>query len=66
MIPIDVDICVCTDLDEVFESGWREKLESVWEKNATRCKYTYNWSLDENNNPIVNLYIMKKFIQEKF
>ena len=23
MIPDDVDICVCTDLDEVFEPGWR-------------------------------------------
>ena len=26
MIPDDVDICVCTDLDEVFEPGWREML----------------------------------------
>ena len=28
----DTDICVCTDLDEVFESGWRKKLESIWQK----------------------------------
>ena len=26
----DADICVCTDLDEVFESGWRSKLEECW------------------------------------
>ena len=30
MVPEDCDICVCTDLDEVFESGWREKLEEIW------------------------------------
>jgi glycosyltransferase involved in cell wall biosynthesis len=23
-VPEDVDICVCTDLDEVFDAGWRE------------------------------------------
>src|SRR5574344_951419 len=27
MIPNDVDICVCTDLDEIFILGWREELE---------------------------------------
>lgn len=24
IIPFDTDICVCTDLDEVFEKGWRK------------------------------------------
>ena len=23
LVPKDCDICVCTDFDEVFESGWR-------------------------------------------
>ena len=59
MVPNDADICVCTDLDEVFLKGWREKLESVWNKDANRCRYTYNWSLDENDNPKVS------FIYEK-
>lgn len=59
LVPKDTDICVCTDLDEVFESGWRCKLESVWNENVTRCAYNYNWSLDENENPIVNFYIEK-------
>lgn len=59
MVPNDADICVCTDLDEVFLKGWREKLESVWRKDANRCRYTYNWSLDENDNPKVS------FIYEK-
>ena len=59
LIPDDVDICICTYLDEVFEPWWREKLENIWNKNLTRLRYNYNWSLDENNKPLVNFYIEK-------
>lgn len=59
LVPRDCDICVCCDLDEVFEKGWREKLENAWEKDTTRASYNYNWSLDENGNPKVNFYIEK-------
>lgn len=59
MIPEDFDICVCTDLDEVFEEGWRKKLEELWDDETTRLAYNYNWSLDENNQPKVNFYIEK-------
>lgn len=54
-VPNDADICVCTDLDEVFVSGWRKTLEEYWQKEKpTRVKYTYNWKLDENNYPLVS------------
>ena len=59
LLPNDVDICVCTDLDEVFESGWRKNLENIWDHTTTRIAYNYNWSLDEENNPLVNFYIEK-------
>ena len=59
LVPNDTDICVCTDLDEVFIKGWRKKLEKIWDKNTTRLAYNYNWLLDENNNPKVNFYIEK-------
>ncbi len=59
LIPNDYDICVCTDLDEVFNPGWRKKIENSWKKNTTRLRYTYNWSLDFNNIPKVS------FIYEK-
>ena len=59
LLPEDCDICVCTDLDEVFVSGWREKLENIWNNDITRLAYNYNWSLDENNKPLVNFYIEK-------
>ena len=34
LAPEDADICVCTDLDEVFHPGWREELEKVWAPGA--------------------------------
>ena len=59
MVPEDADICVCTDLDEVFEKGWRKKLEKIWQENTTRLGYNYNWSLTKDKKPIVNFYIEK-------
>ena len=59
LVPEDTDICICTDLDEVFEPGWRKKLENIWDKDTTRLAYNYNWSLDKNNKPKVNFYIEK-------
>ena len=59
-VPKDTDICVCTDLDEVFEPGWREILEREWVKeNPTRARYNFNWKLDEENRPCVNFWINK-------
>ena len=43
----DVDICVCTDLDEVFSKGWRRELEKHWNSEATRASYNYIWDFDE-------------------
>lgn len=59
LVPEDTDICVCTDLDEVFLPGWRGELEKYWQENTTKARYNYNWSLDENNKPIVNFYTEK-------
>ena len=59
-VPKDTDICVCTDLDEVFEPGCREILEREWVKeNPTRARYNFNWKLDEENRPCVNFWINK-------
>ena len=44
LVPQDADICVCTDLDEVFEPGWRRKLESAWQGDTCRAAYRYTWS----------------------
>ncbi len=59
LLPKDTDICVCTDLDEIFNKGWRKELEKVWQKNTNKCQYIYNWSLDKNNNPQITFYYEK-------
>ena len=59
LVLADADICVCTDLDEVFVPGWRKVLEELWNEGTTRLSYNYNWSLDEQGNPKVNFNISK-------
>ena len=56
LVPMDTDICVCTDLDEVFISGWRKKLEKAWKEGTNRLRYVYNWSLDKNDKPTISFY----------
>ena len=46
LVPEDTDICVCTDLDEEFEPGWRKKLEAAWQPDATRASYRYTWNFE--------------------
>lgn len=62
----DYDICVCTDLDEVFSKGWRDKLESIWNENATRGSYRYIWNFDENGNPKTTFNIEKIHLRHGF
>ena len=46
LVPEDADICVCTDLDEVFHSGWRAQLEEAWVPGAGQATYRYTWSFN--------------------
>ncbi|MDE7245229.1 MAG: glycosyl transferase family 2 [Oscillospiraceae bacterium] len=46
LVPPDTDICVCTDLDEVFHPGWRAALERAWTANASQASYRYTWSFN--------------------
>ena len=44
LAPEDADVCVCTDLDEVFRPGWRSALEGVWTPETRQASYRYTWS----------------------
>lgn len=48
LVPKDADVCVCTDLDEVFTPGWRQAFERAAESRAQTFSYRYVWSFDEN------------------
>lgn len=65
-VPEDADICVCTDLDEVFENGWRERLERAWTKTAKQGKYIFNWSLKKDGSPDVQIYYSKIHARQGF
>jgi len=65
-VPLDVDICVCTDLDEVFEPGWRAKVEAAWVPEAKMGKYIYNWSLKPDGSPDVQIYYSKIHTRKDF
>lgn len=58
-IPEDVDICVSNDLDEIFEPGWRQKLEEAWRPAYTRARYSFVWSHNADGS------IQKQFPMEK-
>lgn len=55
----DADICVSNDIDEVFEKGWRAKLEAAWREEYTRARYQFIWSHTPDGKPI------KQFPMEK-
>ncbi|WP_132250435.1 tetratricopeptide repeat-containing glycosyltransferase [Natranaerovirga pectinivora] len=58
-VPNDIDICVCTDLDEVFEKGWRNCLEEAWTPDTKTANYLYNWSFKEDGTPDVQFNYFK-------
>ena len=66
LIPDNYDICVCTDLDEVFESGWKEKILSCWKSDTTRLKYTYNWSFNEYGEPATTFLLNKIHLKDNY
>jgi glycosyltransferase involved in cell wall biosynthesis len=43
LVPADYDVCICLDLDEVMEPGWREEVERLWKDDTTRLKYKFDW-----------------------
>ena len=73
-VPEDADICVCTDLDETFNPGWREKLEEAWRADqalhpgevARQGKYLYYWSLRPDGSPDVQFYYTKVHSRQDF
>ena len=59
LVPEWVDVCICLDLDEVLQPGWREALEATWVDGATRLRYPYVWSWLEDGSPGVTYYADK-------
>lgn len=59
LVPEDIDICVCVDLDERFEPGWREILEKAWKRDTKRAQYRYTWNFNPDGTEGVVFWIDK-------
>lgn len=66
LVPEDADLCVCTDLDEVFHPGWREKLEKAWRPGCSQAWYRYTWSFREDGSEGVVFWYEKVHIRHGF
>ncbi|MBE6011100.1 tetratricopeptide repeat-containing glycosyltransferase [Anaeropeptidivorans aminofermentans] len=73
-VPEDTDICICTDLDELFNAGWRKNLEEAWLNHQSSIKgptakcgrYLYNWSLKPDGSPDVQFVYFKVHERKDF
>lgn len=53
-VPIEVDICVCLDFDEVIIGDWKNTIIAAWIRNdVTRLRYMYAQSWNSDNTPEV-------------
>jgi tetratricopeptide (TPR) repeat protein len=59
LIPADADICVCVDLDELFEPGWAQNLRDHWKPDTEKMKYLYTWDHDETGKPKTQIWYEK-------
>lgn len=66
LVPQDADLCVCTDLDEVFRPGWRAALEAAWQPGVRQVRYRYTWSFQPDGSEgsvfwIDNIHVRQGF-----
>ncbi len=59
LVSMDTDICVCTDLDEVFHPGWRKLLEDAWQPGTGQASYRYTWSFNSDGSEEVVFWCQK-------
>lgn len=59
LIPDDVDICVCIDLDEFFNPGWSLLLKKHWKPDTTRARYRYTWNFNPDGSEGVVFFLDK-------
>lgn len=50
-LPLDIDLCISLDMDEVITSNWRGPLELAWKRGITRPLYKHVWSWNPDGTP---------------
>ena len=59
LVPDDIDVAMCIDLDEVLQPGWREALEDSWTDETTRLRYFYVWNWKDDGSPGISYWADK-------
>lgn len=59
LVPANMDMVFCLDLDEVLTGGWRDAIERVWSPSVRRMRYPFIWSWDAKGNPGITYYADK-------
>ena len=59
LIPNDTDICVCVDLDEIFELGWSKILRDNWQENTGIARYRYTWNFNPDGSEGIVFFSIK-------
>ena len=50
-LPLDIDMCLSLDMDEIVTPGFREPIENAWKTGITRPTYKHIWSWKEDGSP---------------
>ena len=66
LVPEDADLCICTDLDEVFEPGWRKGFEAALASGAKRFRYRYTWNFQPDGSEGYVFWIEKAHLRHGF
>lgn len=56
LVPADADVCICLDLDEVLQPGWRAALEAAWTPGTTRLRHPFVWNWTKDGKPLNSFY----------
>ena len=59
LVPKDADICVCTDIDEIFSPGWRKVLEETWTPTTNQALYNF-WVNSYDESQPKNIFVTRK------
>ena len=51
LVPEDADVLICLHMDERLDAGWRQLIETHWQSNTTRLRYTYIWNWNQDGTP---------------
>jgi glycosyltransferase involved in cell wall biosynthesis len=65
-VPDDMDIVMCTDIDEILKPGWRECIEKAWTPETTSGNYLFNFNFNEDGTPHTQLICFKVHLKKSY